>query len=52
MVRFELSDTGPTTGVPMCKMVREPAGWLMTALGEYADGKTVRTMKRPAAAAL
>jgi hypothetical protein len=33
-------------------MVREPSGWIMTALGEYADGKTVRKMKRPAAAAL
>ena len=52
MVRFELSDSGPTTGVLMCKMIREPSGWVMTALGEYADGKTVRKMKKPAAAAL
>jgi stress response protein SCP2 len=52
MVRFELSDSGPSTGVLMCKMVREPSGWVMTALGEYADGKTVRKMKKPAAAAL
>lgn len=52
MVRFELSDSNPSTGVLMCKMVREPSGWVMTALGEYADGKTVRKMKKPAAAAL
>jgi stress response protein SCP2 len=52
MVRFELSDSGPNTGVLMCKMVREPSGWVMTALGEYADGKTVRKMKKPAAAVL
>ncbi|PYE12965.1 stress response protein SCP2 [Williamsia limnetica] len=52
MVRFELSDSNPSTGVLMCKMVREPSGWVMTALGQYADGKTVRKMKKPAAAAL
>ncbi|WP_210405137.1 TerD family protein [Williamsia sp. 1138] len=52
MVRFELSDSNASTGVLMCKMVREPSGWVMTALGQYADGKTVRKMKKPAAAAL
>lgn len=52
MVRFELSDSNPSTGVLMCKMVREPSGWVMTALGQYADGRTVRKMKKPAAAAL
>ena len=49
LVRFDLSDTKPHTGVAMCKLVREQSGWVMTALGEFVDAKTVRGMVKPAA---
>ncbi len=45
LVRFDLSDSKPQTGVVMCKIVREGDGsWAMTALGEFHDGKTVKAM--------
>ncbi|WP_224282905.1 TerD family protein, partial [Streptomyces sp. LS1784] len=53
LVRFDLTNSEPHTGVMMCKLVRRPGGeWEMTALGEYVDGKTARAMIEPAAAAL
>ncbi len=56
LVRFELSDTKASTGVVMCAMHRDTTGaapsWTMTALGEFADGKTVRAMVAPARALL
>ncbi|MFD5435929.1 TerD family protein [Kitasatospora sp. NPDC127067] len=53
LVRFDLTNSEPYTGVMMCKLVRRPGGeWEMTALGEYVDGKTARAMIEPAAAAL
>ena len=53
LVRFELSDSQPETGVLMCKLVRQADGsWSMTALGTYADSRTVRKMVGPARAAL
>jgi len=53
LVRFDLTNSEPRTGVLMCKLVRQFSGeWEMTALGEYVDARTVRGMVKPAAAAL
>ncbi|MFJ1754367.1 TerD family protein [Kitasatospora sp. NPDC088134] len=53
LVRFDLTHAEPRTGVAMCKLVRQFSGeWVMTALGEYVDAKTARSMVRPAAAML
>lgn len=48
LVRFDLSDSQPRTGLVMCKVQRGPVGWVMTAIGEFHDGKTVRAMVEPA----
>jgi len=48
LVRFDLSDSKPQTGLVMCKVARGDAGWVMTAIGEFHDGKTVRAMVDPA----
>ncbi|MFI9363965.1 TerD family protein [Kitasatospora sp. NPDC053057] len=53
LVRFDLTQSEPRTGVVMCKLVRRPSGeWEMTALGEFVDGKTARAMIEPSAALL
>nr|WP_241844529.1 TerD family protein [Kitasatospora sp. CB01950] len=53
LVRFDLTQAEPRTGVAMCKLVRQFSGeWVMTALGEYVDAKTARSMVKPAAAML
>ncbi|MEU0933944.1 TerD family protein [Embleya sp. NPDC005971] len=52
LVRFDLSATEPRTGVLMCKLVREGPVWSMTALGRFADGRTVRKLVDPAREAL
>jgi stress response protein SCP2 len=50
LVRFDLSESKPYTGLIMCKVQRDPSGatWTMTAIGEFHDGKTVRAMVNPA----
>ena len=48
LVRFDLSDSKPQTGLVMCKVQRGQQGWVMTAIGEFHDGKTVRAMVEPA----
>jgi stress response protein SCP2 len=48
LVRFDLSDSKPSTGLVMCKVQRGAQGWVMTAIGEFHDGKTVRAMVDPA----
>ncbi len=50
LVRFDLSESKPHTGLVMCKVQRDPSGatWTMTAIGEFHDGKTVRAMVAPA----
>jgi stress response protein SCP2 len=48
LVRFDLSDSKPSTGLVMCKIQRGQQGWVMTAIGEFHDGKTVRAMVDPA----
>ncbi|MFR9676623.1 TerD family protein [Streptomyces sp. TR06-5] len=53
LVRYDLTNAEPRTGVLMCKMVRQFSGeWDMTALGEYVDSRTVRGMVKPGGAAL
>lgn len=53
LVRFDLTRAEPRTGVLMCKLVRAASGeWVMTALGEYEDSRTVKGMVKPAAARL
>ncbi|WP_372406740.1 TerD family protein [Streptomyces luteireticuli] len=53
LVRFDLTDAEPKTGVLMCKFVRQFSGeWEMTAIGEYVKSRTVRDLVKPAAAAL
>ncbi|MDH6706109.1 stress response protein SCP2 [Kitasatospora sp. MAA19] len=53
LVRFDLTHSEPSTGVVMCKLVRQTSGeWVMTALGEYVDAKTARAMADPSAALL
>ncbi len=49
LVRFDLSESKPQTGLVMCKVSRQPGGpyWSMTAIGEFHDGKTVRAMVGP-----
>ncbi|MCW2606824.1 MAG: stress protein [Frankiales bacterium] len=45
LVRFDLVESPPSTGVVMCKLVRQGDGaWHMTALGAFEDGKTVKAM--------
>lgn len=48
LVRFDLSESKPHTGLVMCKVQRGPGGWVMTAIGEFHDGKTVKAMTGPA----
>jgi stress response protein SCP2 len=48
LVRFDLSESRPQTGLVMCKVQRGPGGWMMTAIGEFHDGKTVKAMTGPA----
>jgi stress response protein SCP2 len=53
LVRFDLTGTEPRTGVLMCKLVRQYSGeWEMTALGRFADSRTVKSLVEPGAAAL
>lgn len=53
LVRFDLTNAEPRTGVLMCKLVRQFSGeWEMTALGEFADARTAKGMVKPGAAAL
>lgn len=53
MVRFDLTNAEPRTGVMMAKLIRQYSGeWEMTALGEFADSRTVKGMVTPAAQAL
>lgn len=53
LVRFDLSESQPNTGVLMVTLSRTATGiWEMRALGEFSDGRTVRAMVQPATAAL
>ncbi|MFG3104560.1 TerD family protein [Streptomyces sp. NPDC048182] len=53
LVRFDLTDAEPQTGVMMAKLVRQYSGeWDMTAMGTFLKARTVRGMVKPAAEAL
>lgn len=50
LVRYNLSDAQPATGVIMASLRRTAAGpWEMRAIGEFHDGKTVKHLLEPAA---
>jgi len=50
LVRFDLTDSKPSTGVFMCVIRRSDASvWEMEGIGEFHDGKTVKAMVGPAA---
>ena len=48
LVRFDLTDSKPNTGVIMAVLVRAGAAWDMTAIGEFHDGKSASAMYGPA----
>jgi stress response protein SCP2 len=48
LARFDLSEGQARTGLIMCKVQRSGPNWVMTAIGEFHDGKTVRAMVGPA----
>ncbi|MFF4955979.1 TerD family protein [Streptomyces sp. NPDC001222] len=53
LVRFDLTNAEPRTGVMMAKLVRQFSGeWDMTAMGDFVEARTVRNMVKPAAGAL
>ncbi|MEU5795469.1 TerD family protein [Streptomyces sp. NPDC047813] len=53
LVRFDLTQAEPRTGVLMAKLIRQFSGeWEMTAIGDFVKARTVRTMVDPAAKAL
>ncbi|MFH9422515.1 TerD family protein [Streptomyces sp. NPDC017529] len=53
LVRFDLTQSEPRTGVMMAKLIRQFSGeWEMTAMGEFVDARTVRGMAKPGGAAL
>ncbi|MFJ3230480.1 TerD family protein [Streptomyces sp. NPDC086787] len=53
LVRFDLTNAEPQTGVLMAKLVRQYSGeWDMTAMGDFVKARTVRNMVKPAAEAL
>ncbi|SOD87443.1 TerD family protein [Streptomyces sp. Ag109_G2-15] len=53
LVRFDLTNAEPQTGVMMAKLVRQFSGeWDMTAMGEFVKARTVRNMVEPGARAL
>lgn len=44
LVRFDITDSEPRTGVVMSVLRRTGPTWEMTAIGEFQDGRTVRAM--------
>ncbi|MBV7695109.1 TerD family protein [Streptomyces sp. TRM70350] len=53
LVRFDLTNAEPQTGVMMAKLIRQYSGeWEMTAMGDFVKARTVRNMVKPAAQAL
>lgn len=51
LVRFDLTNSEPRTGVVMAALVRTGAAWEMRAIGTYHDGTTGKAMLGPAAQA-
>ncbi|WP_172638768.1 TerD family protein [Streptomyces tailanensis] len=53
LVRFDLTNAEPQTGVMMAKLIKQFSGeWEMTAMGDFVKSRTVRGMVKPAAQAL
>lgn len=52
VARFQLTDSGPHTAMIMSKVSRQGGGWAFTAVGERANGRTVRDLVAPARAVL
>ncbi|MFJ9866616.1 TerD family protein [Streptomyces sp. NPDC101165] len=53
LVRFDLTNAEPQTGVMMAKLIRQFSGeWDMTAMGDFVKARTVRNMVDPGARAL
>ncbi|WP_142152566.1 TerD family protein [Streptomyces sp. SLBN-31] len=53
LVRFDLTNAEPQTGVMMAKLIRQYSGeWEMTAMGDFVKARTVRGMVKPSAEAL
>ncbi|WP_460064293.1 TerD family protein [Streptomyces sp. YKOK-I1] len=53
LVRFDLTNAEPQTGVMMAKLIRQFSGeWDMTAMGDFVKARTVRNMVKSAAQAL
>ncbi|MEU5444203.1 TerD family protein [Streptomyces griseofuscus] len=53
LVRFDLTQAEPQTGVLMAKLIRQFSGeWEMTAIGDFVKARTVRNMVDPGARAL
>ncbi|WP_458243259.1 TerD family protein [Streptomyces sp. MAI_2237] len=53
LVRFDLTNAEPQTGVMMAKLIRQFSGeWEMTAMGAFVKARTVRGMVKPSAEAL
>ena len=44
LVRFDITESQPRTGVVMSVLRRGRQTWEMTAIGEFEDGRTVRAM--------
>jgi len=44
LVRFDITESAPRTGVVMSVLKRNGPLWEMTAIGEFEDGRTVRSM--------
>ncbi|MFE7169534.1 TerD family protein [Streptomyces sp. NPDC057616] len=50
LVRFDLTNAEPQTGVMMAKLIRQFSGeWEMTAIGDFVKARTVRNMVKPGA---
>lgn len=52
VARYQLTDSGSHTAMIMAKVSREGAGWKFTAIGERANGRSVRDLLAPAARVL
>jgi stress response protein SCP2 len=48
LVRFDITESAPRTGVVMSVLKRNGPLWEMTAIGEFEDGRTVRSMYKVA----
>lgn len=49
LARYSLTGGAPSTALVMAKVTRSGGGWSITALGEYADGRTAHELQSIAA---